>query len=341
MISIFIICFLVAFVISVVLTPLVRKFALMFRILDVPYTDIKTHKTPTPYLGGIAIASAFWVSIVVIRLFTSFPTGTLRSLRGILLGSFVMLLLGIFDDIKHKGLHFKFKFLVQAIAAVLLLSYGIRIKFIQPEWFAIVMTVIWVIGITNAFNIIDIMDGLSGGIALVCALGFFLIGIPAEEEIYVNFVSIALVGACLGFLPYNLGNKLKIVMGDTGALFIGFILASVSLGVKYTEVNTLGLFAPLLILAIPMYDTLLVIYFRWKKGKSPFLGSKDHFALRLEKIGYSRKKIIVVCYIVSLFLSFCALLITRVDILIAGVIYLLLLVLAFIITYELAKIKVE
>ena len=333
------ICFVLSFLVSITLVPVMRKIALKLGILDIPNSTIKTHKAAVPYLGGLAIAVSFWVSLSVIRFFTDFPTGTLRSLRGIFLGSFIICLLGVIDDIKLKGLHFRFKFLIQIAAGILLILYGIHLEFLRPDWFAMLLTLLWVVGITNAFNIIDIMDGLSSGTAFIAAMGFFLIGLPGEEHLYVNFASVALAGGCLGFLPYNLSKKFKIFMGDTGSLFIGFILASVSLGTNYTNINQIGLFAPMLILAIPVYDTLLVTYFRWKKGISPFVGSKDHFPLRLEKSGWLRKKIVLCIYAAGVVLSFLAFTVTVVHFYTAVAIYACFVSVAVLIAWTLSKIQ--
>src|SRR3989339_494961 len=163
----YLITFLLAMIISFALTPLVRLLALKFEILDHPHSAIKTHKSPTPYLGGLAIWSGWVISLFLIRFLTHFPTGTLRSLRGILIGSSVIVVLGLIDDTMPKGLGFKKKFIVQAVAALILMWFNIQLGFISPYFMAAVFSIIWVIGITNAFNIIDIMDGLSGGIAMI------------------------------------------------------------------------------------------------------------------------------------------------------------------------------
>lgn len=336
----YIICFVIAFIISLILTPIVRKISLKLNILDIPHSDVKTHKLPVPYLGGVSIIIGFWLSILIIRLITHFPTGTLYSLRGILYGSLIICLLGLIDDIKYNGLHFKIKFFIEIIVSIILFFYGIRIKFITPDWFALLISLIWIVGIINALNIIDIMDGLSSGIAVISALSFFFIGLPKEEEIYVNFASIALVGSCLGFIPYNLSSKYKIFMGDTGSLFIGFILASISLGTRYSGVHNIGIFVPILLLAIPIYDTLLVIYFRWRKGISPFLGSKDHFALRLRQKGYSDKTILLTVYIIAAILGICGFLITILPFFISILIYSFVLLFGIILGYKLSLIKV-
>src|SRR5262249_18518315 len=161
-------------------------------------------------------------------------------------------------------------------------------KFVSPSWFADLLSMFWIVGIINAFNIIDIMDGLASGIGMIASLGFLFISLPSEE-IYVNFTSAALAGALLGFIPFNLSKRWKIFMGDTGSLLVGFVLAALSLGTSYTRINNVGVFSPLLILGLPIYDTILVSYLRYMRGMSPFRGSRDHFALRLETFGFFRE----------------------------------------------------
>ena len=336
----YLITFVISLTIAYALTPFFRFLALKLDILDHPYSEIKTHKLPTPYLGGLAIWSGWVISMFLIRFLTHFPTGTLRSLRGILIGSSVIVLLGLVDDVMPKGLGFKNKFAVQTVAALVLAWFSIKIDFISPPFMGVAFSIVWVIGITNAFNIIDIMDGLSSGIAVVASLAFLFIALPSEQ-IYVNFSSAALAGGCLGFLPYNLSSKKKIFMGDTGSLAIGFILAAVSMGASYTEVNYIGLFAPLLILAIPIYDTILVMVLRWRKGQSPFLGSKDHFALRLEKLGFSRGQILAISYLASVTLATVAFMITRLPEVWATCLFTGIIVLLLTVSYRLSKVKID
>lgn len=338
--SLYLLTFGISFIISLILTPIFRITALKFNILDHPHTKIKTHKNPTPYLGGLGIWGGWLISLFAIRFFTNFPSGTLRSLRGIIIGSFIVLLIGLVDDILPKGLTFKKKFLFQSIAALLVIFFGVRINFITPYFAALILSVLWVIGITNAFNIIDIMDGLSSGIALISGLAFLFIALPSEQ-IYVNFCAAAIVGGCLGFIPYNLSVGKKIFMGDTGSLTIGFILASISMGTSYSKANEIALISPLLILAIPIYDTFLVMYFRWRKGISPFLGSKDHFALRLEKIGFSRKQILIITYVACLLLSLSAFLITRLSLIWAASLFISIFILALLISRRLSLVKID
>jgi len=295
------------------LTPVVRLTALRFGWLDHPTSSVKTHRVATPVLGGIAVWLGFAASLIAMRFLTDFPTGTLYSLRAILAGSALVFILGVVDDLKKPhGLHFKPKFAVQLIAALLLIKFGIRIRFLAPDYLAAIVTAFWVVGITNAFNIIDIMDGLCSSQAAIAALGFLLIALPSEH-IYVNFASAAILGAALGFLPWNMSSGSKIFMGDSGSLVLGFVLSAVALGTDYTQVNPLGVYAPLFILLVPMYDTLFVSALRMLRGHSPFLGSKDHFALRLEALGYTRNQVVAIAAFAAAVLSLCAFLITQVS----------------------------
>lgn len=299
-----------ALVLSLLFTPAAREAAVYLDIIDHPSSSVKTHKEPVPYLGGIAIYLAFSLSLLWVRVLTSFPTGTLRSLRGILIGGFFIFILGLVDDVKPKGLHYSTKFLFQISAAVLLILFGINIKFIQPTWMGIAITIIWIVGLTNAFNLIDIMDGLASGIAALAALAFLFISLPTEE-IYVNFAAAALAGAALGFFPYNVSKGWRIFMGDCGSLFLGFVASALAMGTSYGETTQISVFAPLMILAIPLFDTLLVFYLRLRRGQSPFVGSKDHFPLRLELLGWPRKKILLFCLLLTALLSVAAFAVTR------------------------------
>jgi UDP-GlcNAc:undecaprenyl-phosphate/decaprenyl-phosphate GlcNAc-1-phosphate transferase len=330
-----------SFGISFLATPLVRAAALKWGWVDAPSSAVKTHKVTTPSLGGVAIYSGFAITLLILRFTTQFPTGTLSRLRAILIGATLVFLLGIIDDLKKPhGLHFKPKFGVQSLAALVLLLFEIRIHFIAPDYLAMAVTLFWVVGITNALNIIDIMDGLSASQAAIASLGFLMISMPSEE-LYVNFAAAALAGAAAGFIPWNMSSKRKIFMGDSGSLVLGFTLASLALGTRFSDVNNLGPFAPLFILLVPIYDTLFVMFLRMRQGQSPFLGSKDHFALRLEQMGYNRQEIVVMAAGAALFLSFCAFLSTQLSILWAGLIDAIVFAEIMILSNALAKVKMK
>jgi|GEM_PF-403684 len=306
----YLITFFIPLFISLILTPAFRALALRYGRIDRP-NEIKTHKTPTPLFGGAAIFAAFTATLLLLRLFTSFPTGTLHDLRTMLCGGTVIFLLGLADDIKKpKGLGVGTRFIIHFAVAFAVIYAGFRIQFLKPEHIAVIISALWIVGISNALNIIDIMDGLSSGQVVTASIGFLLIELPSES-IYANFAAAALAGATLGFLPYNMSEKRKIFMGDSGSLFCGFILALMALGCHYSKNNPLGVYAPVFILAVPIIDTLFVSFLRMRRGMSPFRGSKDHFALRLEMTGMPRHRIVAAVTLFTLFMSVCAWLLTK------------------------------
>jgi UDP-GlcNAc:undecaprenyl-phosphate GlcNAc-1-phosphate transferase len=340
-VNIYVLSFFIALIVSVFATPLFRTIAIKLNILDKPITEIKTHKKSTPYFGGLAIALGWLVSLIIIRQITDFPTGTLRSIRGIIYAAILILFLGLIDDIKYKGLGYKSKLAIQFIAAlIIVVGFDIRINFIDSHIISVIVSIIWVVGITNALNIIDIMDGLSSGIAFIACLAFLFISLPTEM-IYVNFCAAALAGAILGFMPFNLSKTKKIFMGDTGSLFIGLLLSTLAMGTNYTRISEVGSFAPIIILAVPIYETFLVSWFRIRKGQSPLMGSKDHYALRLEKLGFSRKKILLLTYIVCIFLALCAYLFTILSITTSLILFLIVVVGLWAASIKLSLVKVE
>jgi UDP-GlcNAc:undecaprenyl-phosphate GlcNAc-1-phosphate transferase len=301
----------VAAMITFILTPIVRLVSLRSGILDAPSSAIKTHAAPTPVFGGVAIWAGFIGAMLLLRLTTNFPTGTLYNLRSLMLGGTLVFGLGLADDLRRpQGLDYKPKFLVQFLAAALLVRFGLRIHFIHPSWVAVGVTLIWAVGVTNALNLLDIMDGLAATQAAVAALAFLFVSLPSEQH-YVKFAAAAIAGSALGFLPRNLSRRHKIFMGDCGALMLGFLLAGLSVGAHYSEVSDVGVFAPLLILGVPIFDTLFVSVMRLNQGKSPFLGSKDHFALRLERVGLTRGQVVLVAASASGLLGVCAFLATQ------------------------------
>jgi UDP-GlcNAc:undecaprenyl-phosphate GlcNAc-1-phosphate transferase len=285
-----------AFAISAASLPALRFFFAKY-LSDVP-TELKNHKGAVPTVGGCAVALGFFVSLTVIRFSTDFISGMLNSLRGIFYGGFVIFALGIIDDInKPKGLGPYVKLFFQIIATALLIKYGISIKFL-PEPYNYIITALWVICLTNAMNIIDIMDGLAASQAILAAAAFLLISLPSEH-IYVNFAAAAMLGATLGFWPYNHIARLKSFLGDSGSTLTGFILAALSMGAEYSKINPLAVFVPLLMLALPLFDVALVFTTRILKGKSPLKGGPEHFAIRLQKLGFKKRTVLAWALVIA------------------------------------------
>jgi len=318
------------------LTPLFRRVALRTQFMDNPTGQLKKHTAPVPYLGGLAVY--FSVLFVLLAASILAPTPDSPKLLALLAGGTVLALMGLWDDLFSLGPGFKF--LVQIAAAGLLVLFGLLLEFMpSPPLVGVVLTIFWVVAVTNAINLVDIMDGLAGSLITLACLGFILVSLP-NEAMYVNVAAAVLGGALLGFLPYN-WRPARIYLGDTGSLFAGFLLAGVALGENYTGVNNVGLLAPLLILGVPLYDTLLVIVLRLLKGKSPFLGSNDHVALRLRAVGLSVPSTVGLLASVGALLSFSAWGLVRLSDKRALVFLVALFAVGLVVTLVLAQIRME
>jgi UDP-GlcNAc:undecaprenyl-phosphate/decaprenyl-phosphate GlcNAc-1-phosphate transferase len=276
----YLLIFLASLVLAFLGTPLVRHFALRLQAIDNP-DDRRVHQTPTPLLGGVAIFTAALAGLLLIKFFQG-PA------RGILIGAVVILVLGIWDDLYH--LSPKLKLLGQILAAASLLPFRVMVETTGIFWLDCLITVFWVVAICNAFNLLDNMDGLSAGIAALAALGFFIIGRHSGQVIIAG-ASLAIAGACLGFLPYNFGPRpARIFMGDTGSLFLGYLLAVLAVRLVYDSPHWLTPLVPLIILAVPIIDTSFVSIARTLEGRSIAQGGKDHLSHRLvAAFGLSRQ----------------------------------------------------
>ena len=310
-----------SFVVALALTALIRRLALRWGILDNP-GERKMHVAPMPLLGGVAIYLAFnlviigdlialeiirgggvnWIQLHVLPFLGA---DALRQLTGIFAGGFLIFLLGVVDDV--KALRPEYKLAGQITAALVLVLSGIRVDFfigvllqqipftadLPAYWFEVVnigvsglVTMFWIIMMTNSMNFLDNMDGLCGGVSLIAALSFFLCFLP-REEYFVCALLMVFAGAVAGFLYHNL-NPARIFMGDAGAMFCGYILATVAvLGTYYTgeDASRLAVAAPLLALCVPIFDTLSVVWIRWRRGESIMKGDKRHFSHRLVELG--------------------------------------------------------
>ncbi len=292
-------------------------------LVDKP-TKLKNHIGNIPLCGGAIIACGFFSSLIILRILTNFPSGTLHNLRGLFLGSAIIFTLGLIDDFrKPKGLNPYIKLLFQSIAAIILITYDVKINFLGSPY-NYILTVLWVVGLTNAFNLIDILDGLAVSQAVVASLAFLLINLPFEF-IYVNFAAISLLGACFAFWPQNHAGK-KVFLGDSGSMMLGFLLSALALGTRFSAINPAAVYAPLLILALPIFDTIFVSLIRLSKNINPLKGTPDHYPLRLKKMGFKNRSILLISIIISLTLSVLAFCITQIAVIkYAAFIYLIVL----------------
>ena len=297
------VAFVLSFVFAVYWTPLIRKAALQLGIVDRPDGKLKNHGDAIPYLGGIAVFTAFLLTVGVL---TDFEQETL----GLLLSGSIALMVGLIDD--FGALTPSQKLLGQTLAALVLVKSGtfIKLEFL-PIYVAVPLTVLWIIAVTNAFNIIDIMDGLAAGVGGIAALILAAANFMAHRGSQA-FLAIVLAGATLGFLRHNF-HPAKIFLGDAGSMFIGFMLAALSMNAGYTRVNLLAVISPVLILGIPLFDLALVMSIRWRMKLPVTKGSPDHFALRLRRCKLSVRETAVTTYIVCALLGGAALLISQIQ----------------------------
>ena len=319
-----VLAFLVALGVALLLTPAVIAFARRTGALDKPDAR-KVHVRPIPRIGGIGIYAAFMVSILVQLTFVDLTPEYMTSLIGLMVGGTIIVAIGIIDD--YCDLPAKVKLLGQIIAAaVVVIGFDVRIDvitdplgdYIYLEFLAIPATIFWIVGLTNTVNLID---GLAAGVSSIAALTIFLVAM--EEGIPpVAMVTIALAGAAMGFLYYNF-NPARIFMGDTGSMFLGFMLAGISVVGAVKSAATIALIVPILALGLPILDTTFAIVRRARNHRPIFKPDKGHLHHRLLAHGFSQKQAVLLMYVVSALFGLCALALTAVSIQAAALIILL------------------
>ncbi len=301
--------FMLSFIVAFAATPFVKRLAYKIGAVDVPRDSRRMHKTPKARLGGLAIFLGFLVSVCN---FTNLP----KSVVGILLGTIVIVVLGIFDDI--TPLSAKFKFVIQILAAIIPVYFGVVIERLSVPQFIIPsgvfelgiwgypLTVLWIVAVTNALNLIDGLDGLAIGVATISSITLLCISLLLGNSLVVVLTA-ALSGACLGFFPYNF-NPAKLFMGDTGALFLGFTLSTVSVLGLFKGYAIISIAIPLLILALPIFDTSFAILRRIKNRQPIMAPDRGHLHHQLIDHGLSQKQavgfIYAMCIILCLFAIF-------------------------------------
>ena len=308
---------LTALVVSFLLTPAVKSFAYKVGAVDVPKDARRMHKVPIPRLGGLAIFMGFMVSIL---LFANVMED--RQMRGILLGAVVIVILGVVDDI--TPLPAKLKFVVQILAAILPVSHGVVIRAISnpnlfspnPYWqmgnvVSVVITILWIVGITNSVNLIDGLDGLANGVSAISATTMLVLALLVSKA-QVAIVMAALVGACIGFMPYNM-NPAKIFMGDTGSMCLGYILAVTSIQGLFKFYAVISFAVPFILLGLPIFDTAFAIIRRLAHGQSPLQADRGHVHHRLIDLGFDQKQSVAILYAFSAVLGLTAVLLATTN----------------------------
>jgi len=315
----------VAFIISFAATPIVKAFAQKVGAMDVPGEARRVHDHPIPRMGGLAIFLGFLLSVL---LFADIN----RQMQGILLGCVIIVATGAIDDI--ISLNAWVKLALQTLAAVVAVLHGVEINVLANPvvWsskdylilggWSIPITILWIVGITNSVNLIDGLDGLAVGVSTISSLTMLVIALVVSDG-SVAIVLAALAGACIGFMPYNL-NPAKIFMGDTGALLLGYVLASMSILGLFKFYAVVSFAVPILAIAVPLFDTVIAFCRRILKGQSPMHADRGHFHHRLLDMGLSQKQAVAVLYSISAILGLAAVVITT-----SGEIKALILILGF------------
>jgi UDP-GlcNAc:undecaprenyl-phosphate/decaprenyl-phosphate GlcNAc-1-phosphate transferase len=299
--------FAVAAVVSLVLTPIAIRAALRLGVLDRP-GEHKSHRTPTPYLGGVAIVLAVTLSIVLAALLRP-ASSALGQLFALLAIAVAMSLTGLLDDL--RGLPVTVRFGVQLLAALGLWGIGIRAELTGEVWIDLPLTIVWTVGITNAMNLLDNMDGLSASTATIAALWFGAIAL-VNGQFLVSALAFALAGGAAGFLRDN-RPPARIYMGDAGSLFLGIMLAALGMLLSLESGMLQTAAIPVLVLTVPVLDTALVTVARIRHGISPFQGGRDHTSHRLVRVGLPVPIAVGLIAIASLAHGWVALLVYRID----------------------------
>ena len=302
---------LAAAVVALISTPVVKSLAFKVGAVDVPKDNRRMHDHPIPRMGGLAIFFGFILSVLIFLPLT-------KQLRGMLMGGVIIVILGIFDDI--YALPAKPKFLVQIVAALFAVLAGNRIYILsninifssepywELGWLSIPISVLWIVAITNAVNLIDGLDGLACGVSTISSMTLLVIALTvADWEVAVLMG--ALAGACIGFMPYNL-NPAKIFMGDTGSTFLGFVLAVVSIQGLFKFYTIISFAVPFLMLGLPIFDTAFAFIRRIAHGQNPMSPDRSHVHHRLIDMGFNQKQAVAVLYVISAILGLSAVVLT-------------------------------
>lgn len=308
-----------ALILSLFLTPIIMRIAYKFGYVAEP-NQLRWHKNTTALLGGIGIYIAFLIPVL---LFIKID----KTVIGLLIGSSFIFLIGFVDDIFHISP--QLKLIGQIFASCIVLAFGITFEIIPIKWIAMPLTIFWIVGITNAINLLDNMDGLSCGIGSISCAFLFVYSLLNGMHT-VALLSIILVGATLGFLRYNF-NPAKIFMGDCGSQFLGMTIAVIAVIGTAQHISNLivTLAIPVLILGVPIFDTTFVTFMRRFRGQPVSLGGKDHTSHRLVLLGLSERKTVLLLYLLSVLFGLIALLYARIDIIIVSILTVLAAIILF------------
>jgi len=308
----FLLTFLIAVFLTILFTPMVRSIASSIGAVDKP-SERKIHNKVTPRLGGIAVYGGFFAAVAFAFFYSGWfgPVVQSRPLIGILLGGSVMVIIGILDDI--RGLSPWTKLLWQTAGAGIAIYFGVEISFVTNPFngllplglVAVPLTLIWLVGMTNAINLIDGLDGLAAGVTAISAATLFFVALRTHQ-IGAAIIILALSGSALGFLRYNF-YPASIFLGDAGSYFLGFVLAAASIIGVFKTTLVVALIIPLLILGVPIFDTIFAIVRRLNERKNVFSADNRHLHHLLLRAGLTQREAVMAIYIACFLLSASAL----------------------------------
>lgn len=290
----------VAMIVSLLLVPWIGKLAIKIGAVDKPNAR-KVHTTLMPRMGGLAIYISFFTVVFLTQTIT-------KEIIGLFLGGTVLIAVGIWDD--RKDIPAKIKLVGQILAAVIVVAFGVRVEFMSNpltngafhlDIFSIPVTIIWIVGIINAVNLIDGLDGLAAGTSIIAAVTMALVGYSSGQN-HMMALALILAGATLGFLRYNF-HPAKIFMGDTGSMFLGYILSVLAIMGVAKSVTFISLVTPILVLGIPIFDTFFAIVRRTIKKQPIFAPDKEHLHHCLLNMGLSHRNTVLVIYGINIVLA--------------------------------------
>jgi UDP-GlcNAc:undecaprenyl-phosphate GlcNAc-1-phosphate transferase len=323
--------FLTSLALSTTLIPIAKRIALKYDILDYPFGR-KTHELPKPYLGGAVIFSSF-ILIVLLNIglyfifyervvnlkFIALPiiqkslfNSVFLKLIIILFGASLVFLIGLLDDIFSELISVKLKFAVLLLAAIIPVIGGVQITFLPLNWINIILSIFWIVGITNSFNLLDNMDGLSSGISIISASILFFVALQ-QNQVFMAMILVLFIGSVFGFFKHNY-YPASIFMGDAGSYFLGYVLGIFTISMSYITKESFSLIPilmPVIILIIPIFDSLSVVIIRIKEHRPIYIGDKSHFSHRLVEMGFSPRNAVNIILLLTIVLGLSAFLLVE------------------------------
>ena len=316
---------------AIVAGPIMIRLAQRIHLVDIPGDAAhKKHQVETPIAGGLVILLSLMITLGIFRLHLS------KEVSGILLGTLVMMLWGLLDD--RFNLRASHKIFGQLLAALIIIGFGVQVHITKMDWLDILITLFWFIGLTNAFNFVDSMDGLAVGLAGIASAFFMLVTLDSAQP-ELAFLSAAFLGTMIGCFFYN-APPARMFLGDSGSLTLGFALAAI--GIAYTPAQAglpqgVSWFIPILVLGVPIFDMVLVVSSRLRQHRPIYLAGMDHVYHRLERLGVSPNRAVAAMQIAAILLGLIAFIALDMDVLVANLFFLVVVLIAMVILFMLEK----